>query len=189
MMPRLQMDLPGTHSTGGSDKDNLVRVFVICLIGFLLQVILAPNIAINGISPNFMLVVLALVAIITTQFGCVVAGFVMGLLFDLLGGGPVGSMTLVMSVVGFALPMLIKSVSTQSFVSWIIVMAVVSVVSFLAYDVVCAITGYETSFLASIVFKVLPWAVYTLVAAAIAFPIMRKTLGRRNKSIKSRISL
>lgn len=188
----LESNPKARHISVGEEKKVPVPAFIACVLGFVLQVFLAPNIAINGISPNIMLIALAPVALTTSQRASVIAGFLMGFLFDLLGAGPIGVMALVMAVVGFTLPLLIKSISTQSFVSWMIVMAICCFGSFFAYDIVCSIIGYETSFLSSILYKVLPWTIYTLVIAALVFPIMRRLLGNgfgKGQASRPRIKL
>ncbi len=181
---------PGSRNISvGNEKLHAVPIIISCAAAFLLQAMLASNISINGISPNFMLVAIAPVALVSSQRTSVIVGFLLGVLFDMLGSGPVGAMALVMAVVGFVMPMSLKSISTQSFVSWIVVMALTALASFFVYDAVVAIIGYEESFFLSLLYKVLPWTLYTTVVSAIVYPLVKRFMGIRGKSMGSRISL
>ena len=165
------------------------KIVVMGVVAFLLQVILAPNIAIGGISPNFFLVMLVPVCIISSQRASVIAGFVFGLLFDLLGAGPVGAMSLVMAAAGFLLSGMLATFKIDRMSTWLIVCGVLSLAVSFVFCVVVSIMGYEQSFFASIVFRVLPWTVYTLVAFAVAWPIYRKITGVGRGMTESRIKL
>lgn len=165
------------------------KIVIMGAVAFLLQVILAPNIAIGGISPNFFLVMLVPVCIISSQRASVIAGFVFGLLFDLVGAGPVGAMSLVMAAAGYLLSGVLSSLTLDRMSTWMIVSAVLSLAVSFVFCVVVSIMGYEESFLASIVFRVLPWTVYTLVAFAVAWPIYKKIAGVGRGLTESRIKL
>ena len=164
------------------ERDNasqpISKIVIMGVVAFLLQAILAPNIAIGGISPNFFLVMLVPVCIISSQRTSIVAGFVFGLFFDLLGAGPVGAMSLVMA-----------SVKLDRMSTWMSVCAVLALGVSLVFCIVVSIMGYEQSFFASIVFRVLPWTVYTLVAFAVAWPIYKKIAGVGRGLTESRIKL
>ena len=165
------------------------KIVVMGVVAFLLQVILAPNIAIGGISPNFFLVMLVPVCIISSQRASVITGFVFGVLFDLLGAGPVGAMALVMAAAGFCLSAVLSTIKLDRMSIWLIVCGVLALAVSFVFCVVVSIMGYEQSFFASIVFRVLPWTVYTLVAFAVAWPIYKKITGVGRGLTKSRIKL
>ena len=63
-----------------SDKASqpVSKIVIMGVVAFLLQAILSPNIAIGGISPNFFLVMLVHVCIISSQRASIIAGFVFG---------------------------------------------------------------------------------------------------------------
>ena len=179
----------GMGQLGGSDKQPVGSIAIIAVVAFLLQVVIAPNIAISGIAPNFLMIALLPVSMMSSQRTSTIAGFVLGLLFDLLGFGPVGGMALVMAVMGYALPLVTGSVQVNSFSMWIIVTAVAMLVGNLAYCIVISILGYEQSFFASLWFKVLPWTVYDIVIGAIVWPVQRRAAGAGRQTLESRIKL
>jgi len=175
------------------ERDNasqpISKIVIMGVVAFLLQAILAPNIAIGGISPNFFLVMLVPVCIISSQRTSIVAGFVFGLFFDLLGAGPVGAMSLVMAAGAYVLSGVLASVKLDRMSTWMSVCAVLALGLSLVFCIVVSIMGYEQSFCASNVFRVLPWTVYTLVAFAVAWPIYKKIAGVGRGLTESRIKL
>ena len=82
------------------EKNNLVLV-VGAIVAFVLQIALAPAVALFQAQPNFLLAYALVVAIvIPTQAGPVLP-FIMGLLYDLTGTGPVGGMALLLVIACF----------------------------------------------------------------------------------------
>ena len=69
----------------------------------LLHLLLAGQASIGGATPGFLLVATCVVAVCRGQFDGTVAGFALGLAFDLTGSGPVGLSALLGSATGFAL--------------------------------------------------------------------------------------
>lgn len=178
------------QSEGGGSNIPLSRIVVIGVVAFVLQVIVSPNIAIAGISPNFMLIALIPVAGLASQRASTVAGFVFGLVFDLVGAGPVGAMALVMAVVGYLLPALLESIRIDGIAPWLIISAVVFIASNLVLCILLSILGYEEAFFASIVLKVIPWAIYDLVLSAILWPVARRLLGlASSRQMDSRLQM
>lgn len=71
-------------------------------VALLLQVVLAPNIAIMGAMPNFVLVYAGAAAMIYQGDAAIVAAFLSGLVFDLALGSPVGVMAALLTLAAFA---------------------------------------------------------------------------------------
>ena len=69
-----------------------IAVAVGAVVAVLLQVVVAPNIALFGAMPNFVVAYALLVAIVRPMAAGPVMPFVLGLVFDLVSGGPVGAM-------------------------------------------------------------------------------------------------
>lgn len=78
-------------------------VAVLAVLCFLLQVGIAPNVAVANGHPNFLLVFAGCIALGIGGTFAVVAGFCAGLLFDLVTTGPVGLMALLLTVLGYVL--------------------------------------------------------------------------------------
>ena len=75
-----------------------VIVTVACL---LLQLVLGGHISLFGAVPNFLLVAVFSLALKKGPFAGVVAGFALGLVFDLLGSGTVGLSSLMGCIFGY----------------------------------------------------------------------------------------
>ena len=75
------------------EKNNLVLV-VGAIVAFVLQIALAPAVALFSAQPNFLLAYALVVAIVIPTEAGPVLPFAMGLLYDLTGTGPVGGMAL-----------------------------------------------------------------------------------------------
>ena len=82
------------------EKNNLVLV-VGAIAAFVLQIALAPAVALFSAQPNFLLAYALVVAIVIPTEAGPVLPFVMGLLYDLTGTGPVGGMALLLVIVCF----------------------------------------------------------------------------------------
>ena len=84
---------------------ELTRETVTALIGavlaVLLQIIVAPAIALFAAVPNFIVAFCLVRPVATPGHGGPVIPFVCGLIFDLVGGGPVGAMAFVLVLVTF----------------------------------------------------------------------------------------
>ena len=68
-----------------------------------LHLLLAPHVGVFGAAPGFLLAGACVVAAARGRAAGCVAGFALGLLFDLTGSGPIGLSSLVWSVGAFAL--------------------------------------------------------------------------------------
>ena len=82
------------------EKNNLVLV-VGAIAAFVLQIALAPAVALFSAQPNFLLAYALVVAIVIPTEAGPVLPFVMGLLYDLTGTGPVGGMALLLVIACF----------------------------------------------------------------------------------------
>ena len=82
------------------EKNNLVLV-VGAIVAFVLQIALAPAVALFSAQPNFLLAYALVVAIVIPTEAGPVLPFAMGLLYDLTGTGPVGGMALLLVIACF----------------------------------------------------------------------------------------
>ncbi|MBS5449625.1 MAG: rod shape-determining protein MreD [Coriobacteriia bacterium] len=89
---------------GGSDTStNRRHMAVTCVVLVLAHLVLAPHVQVFGAVPGFLLVLTACLACLGGARTGTLAGFVLGLLFDLTGAGPVGLSALLCAVAGYAL--------------------------------------------------------------------------------------
>ena len=155
---------------------------VACALGgvaaLLLQALLAPALAIGGIVPNFLLAFGLAVALCRPYAPGVVGPFLLGCAFDLMGGGVVGAMALLLMLASVAVRALARLLDNDTlFVPLGLLLAAVLLVELL-YGALLVLCGYPASLGDALVFRSLPCALYDAVLAVALFFVMRFVLGR-----------
>ncbi|MDR1713246.1 MAG: rod shape-determining protein MreD [Coriobacteriales bacterium] len=147
------------------------------------QIMLAPNIAVAGVVPNFLLVFTVIVAIFNNRTTSSVLGFILGLLYDLIIAGPIGVMPLVLSVLAFSVSSLNKDMFSGGWLVEVVLLLVAAFLGELLYAALLSIVGYDTNFLGSLVSRTLPGTVYDSLLGLIIFPVMNRFSRRRRQAI------
>jgi rod shape-determining protein MreD len=148
------------------------------LLAVLLQVGLAPALSLGGVVPNFLLLVTVTLALVEGPNWGAAAGFSAGLLFDLLGTGPVGPMALVLAIVGFVSGMLHANMFAEGWLLPLSVLAMASVATGLMYQVVLFVLGDVGSFWTAFVTVVLPESLYNVALGLLIYPVLARFLRR-----------
>lgn len=143
-----------------------------------LQVGVAPYIAIGGVVPNFMLLAAVTLAMIQGPAVGASAGFACGLLFDLVGQGPVGPMTIVLTVTGYIAGLLAANLFAEGWLLPLSVLAMASLASELTYALILDLLGTPTPFFQTLFSLVIPAAVYNTALALLAYPFLARFLRR-----------
>lgn len=149
-----------------------------------LQVMLAPHLAIGNVMPNFPVLVVITLSFVEGPSAGAVAGFAGGLVLDLLGTGPVGAWALVLSVTGYMGGMLQENLFAEGWLAPVTVAIIGGFVADFAYLLVLTILGTAPAFWASLVRAVLPRAVYDAMLVLLAYPWLARFL-RADRSMKS----
>ena len=148
-----------------------VITFVVCI---LLQVAVAPAIAIGGCSPDFLLIPVLLVSLRSGAASGSVAGFALGLFEDFAGNGTVGGMALTFTVIALFAGLLGSAFDTSSPVLLAIIGLVGAFLMELVYGLANVLTGIETAgYAATILGYAVPSAVYTAIFAVLALVSIR----------------
>ena len=141
-----------------------------------LKVGLAPYLAVGGVVPNLMLHVVVTFALVEgPMVGCAV-GFASGLIFDLLGSGPVGPMIFVLTITGYLAGLMHANMFAEGWLLPITVLAIASLGSEIAYGLIMDMFGAGGPFLAMFVTKILPGAVYDTALALLVYPWLARIL-------------
>jgi rod shape-determining protein MreD len=151
---------------------------------FVLQVAFAPQIAVFGVVPNFIFLVVVTLALVEGPVAGGVAGFAGGLLFDLIGTSVVGPYALVLTLVGYLAGMLTANMFAEGWLLPVTVVAIASLVTEVAYAIVLAVLGVSESFWAGVFSLMLPAAVYHTVLVVLAYPWLARVL-RPERHMKS----
>ena len=141
----------------------------------LLQLVVAPNIAIFSAMPNFILVFCLLVAIFRPGTGPVLP-FVLGLASDLAVGTPMGSTALLLVLFCFLASRAFSVLDNDTFLVPLVVIAVVSFAVELLLGAFSLSIGVDTDLLSAIVYRALPCGLYDCVAALILYPLAARLL-------------
>lgn len=146
------------------------------LVAAVLQVSIAPYLAVFGVVPNFIFLVVVTIALTEGPVAGGVSGLIGGLLFDLLGTSIVGPYALVLSVVGYAAGMLSANMFAEGWLLPVTVVAIASLATEIAYGVVLAVLGVGPTFWHSLLTVMLPGAVYHTILAVLAYPWLARLL-------------
>jgi rod shape-determining protein MreD len=146
------------------------------LAAVILQVSLAPRLAVFGVVPNFIFLVVVTVALTEGPVAGGVSGLVGGLLFDLIGMSAVGPYALVLTLTGYAAGMLSTNMFAEGWLLPVTVVAVASLATEIAYGIVLAVLGTETAFWHGVLTIMLPGALYQTTLAVLAYPWLARLL-------------
>ena len=145
-------------------------------VATLLQVGLAPYIAIAGVVPNFLLIVVVTLALVEGPSAGASAGFAAGLIFDLLGQGPVGPMALVLTLTGYFAGQLHENMFAEGWLLPLTVLSIASLSSTLAYGLLLQLLGAGGNFWVAFFTKILPEAIYDTALALLVYPWLARFL-------------
>jgi rod shape-determining protein MreD len=150
-------------------------------LAFVAQAALAPSIAVMSVTPDFVIVTVAVVALFCDSVRTTVFGFILGLSYDFLAGGPIGVMALIATVIGFAMSSLNKAAFATG---WLIELAVVIVAALFGeflHAVVLAVIGYDGDFVYSLFFRAAPGMLYDSIIGLVALLVINLAKSRRER--------
>lgn len=155
------------------------------VIAVVLQIILAPNIAIMGTMPQFIIVYALASAMLLPREGAYVLVFCLGMVGDLLGYGPVGALPFILLIAVLAIDFAQKTFGNGTlFVSCIIVVAFTIAVHFLhAAFMIAMTTGYTA--LDAFLLVAIPESLYDSVLAVLCYMALRRLLSPGQASMAS----
>jgi rod shape-determining protein MreD len=141
-----------------------------------LQAAFAPFMAIGGVVPNFMLLVVVTLAFVEGPVAGCAVGFAAGLIFDLLGSGPVGPMVLVLTITGYLAGLLHANLFAEGWLLPITVLAIAALGAEIAFGLVMDLFGAGGPFFTVFVTKMLPGAVYNTALGLLIYPWLARIL-------------
>lgn len=152
------------------------RIFVIvgALVALLLQVVVAPYIAIASIVPNFVVAYVCAIAIARAHSFGAVLPFLMGLLFDLVGGGPLGAMAFSLTLFTCVISRVFAGASNDTLFVAIAFLALGILLVELSYGIFLLLFGYNASIVEAIAYRIAPCFAYDFVIALIVFVASRR---------------
>ena len=153
--------------------------FVACI---LLQAAVAPNIAIFGAQPNFLLIPVLLVALRSGTGPASIAGFGLGVLYDAMTSGTIGCMALVLVLVAWAAGALSANIAADSVAVALAYAVAGAFFTECLYAVSVLLTTTDTSgALGAFVGHALPGFLYTAVFSCIGLATITLAMGEETK--------
>ena len=155
------------------------------VLAFLLQVVLAPQIALFSAIPNFLVVYTVVVAMLYPGNGIYVMAFILGFVSDFLGYGPVG--------ITPALLVIASVVASRVHVNFadggVLVPVVILVIAIALIEIISAVVmvamGYAQGGLFALVYRAIPACLYNCVLGILLYPLLSRLLSTGSRAIGS----
>lgn len=158
------------------DLRDSAPVVIGAVIAVVLQVVLAPNIALFSAMPNFIMVYCLLVAIVRPMTAGPVLPFVLGLVSDLVVGTPVGSSALLLVLFCFLASRAFAVLNNDTLLIPVVVLAVASLVLELLMGAFSLSFGVNVDVASAFLYRALPCGLYDCVVALLLYPLAARLL-------------
>ncbi|MCB6313492.1 MULTISPECIES: rod shape-determining protein MreD [Gordonibacter] len=153
-----------------------IAVAVGAVVAVLLQVVVAPNIALFGAMPNFVVAYALLVAIVRPMAAGPVMPFVLGLVFDLVSGGPVGAMAFLLVLMTFLAARAFAVLDNDTLFMPLVIFVAATVLVEALYAAFLLALGFDASALDVFLYRALPCALYDCVIGLVLYPLAARVL-------------
>ena len=170
------------------EKNNLVLV-VGAIAAFVLQIALAPAVALFSAQPNFLLAYALVVAIVipTRVRGGPALPFVMGLLYDLTGTGPVGGMALLLVIACFLASRVFSLMDNDTLFMPLAIFTACALLAELSYGMLLMACGLAANPLEALFTRALPCALYDCAVGLVDYFVMARLLagGAQDRGLRT----
>ena len=153
-----------------------IAVAVGAVVAVLLQVVVAPNIALFGAMPNFVVAYALLVAIVRPMAAGPVMPFVLGLVFDLVSGGPVGTMAFLLVLMTFLAARAFAVLDNDTLFMPVTIFVVATFAAEMLYGALLIGLGLSASPVDAFLYRALPCTLYDCVVGLVLYPIIARLL-------------
>lgn len=168
------------------EKNNVVLV-VGAIVAFVLQIALAPAVALFSAQPNFLLAYALVVAIVIPTEAGPVLPFVMGLLYDLTGTGPVGGMALLLVVVCLAASRIFSLMDNDTMFMPLAIFVACALVVELVYGMLLMACGLAANPVEALLTRALPCALYDCAVGLVLYFVMARLMasGAQDRGLRT----
>ena len=156
-------------------------------MAFVLQIALAPAIALFSAQPNFLLAYAIVVAIVIPNEAGPVLPFVMGLLYDLTGTGPVGGMALLLVIACFIASRVFSLMDNDTLFMPLAIFVACALLAELAYGMLLMACGLAANPVEALVTRALPCALYDCAVGLVLYFVMVRLLagGTQDRGLRT----
>ena len=159
---------------------NLGREGVVIAVGavvaLLLQIVVAPNIALFSAQPNFLLAYVLVVAIARPLDAGPVLPFALGLVCDLLGSGPAGGYAFLFVIVSFIASRAFSVLDNDTLFMPVTIFVVATFAAEMLYGALLIGLGLSASPVDAFLYRALPCTLYDCVVGLVLYPIIARLL-------------
>ena len=146
------------------------------VIAVLLQIIVAPAITLFAAVPNFIIAFCIVRAVAVPGSAGPFVPLVCGLLFDLVGGGPVGAMAFVLVLVTVLASRLFIALNNDTLFMPVAIMILCIVISEVIYGLIFVVCGADVPLGEAFLYRTLPCMLYDCVIGLLMYPIAVRTM-------------
>lgn len=148
-----------------------VPIIIGAILAVLLQVIVAPFATIGYAQVNFILVYCVVIAIVRGREAGYIMPFVLGLIYDLAGSGPLGAMALICVAITAVVATVFVMIDNETLFIPIALIIAALFLAETAYAFLMIACGVGVSFPEALIYRSLPCGLYDTVVALVFFPI------------------
>ena len=154
------------------------RIFIVAggFLAVVLQLVVAPYIAVFSAMPNFIAAFAMTVAVVRPHSYGPVLPFVLGLAYDLMGTGPLGAMAFSLTLFSFLIARYADHVGNDSTVVSLAFAALGLLLVELSYGGFLSLLGYNANLFEGLAFRVAPCFVYDMLVALIVYPMAKRSI-------------
>lgn len=169
-----------------AEKNNFVLV-IGGIVAFVLQIALAPAISLFSAQPNFLLAYAIVVSIVIPNEAGPVLPFVMGLLYDLTGTGPVGGMALLLVITCFLASRVFSLMDNDTLFMPLAIFVACALVAELCYGMLLMACGLAANPVEALLTRALPCALYDCAVGLVLYFVMVRLLagGTQDRGLRT----
>ena len=159
---------------------NVTRESLVVGIGgavaVLLQIVVSPYIALFSAQPDVLLAYVLVVAIVRPHDAGPVLPFVLGLVYDLMGTGPVGGMAFLFVLVSFLASRAFSVLDNDTVFMPLTILVVATFLVEMLYGALLIALGLSVSPVDAFLYRALPCSLYDCVVGLVLYPIVARLL-------------
>jgi rod shape-determining protein MreD len=151
-----------------------VLTYVMAALVLILQIVVAPYISVEAIVPSFPLAFVLALATARAHHPNYLLSFVLGLLCDLFGSGPVGAFALLLVLATLAISLTMRILDADVIIVHIFVVIVCAFVVNIIYGVLMVGATDGLGFVEALCYRSLPCGLYNSIIALVFLPVVLK---------------
>ena len=132
---------------------------------------MANAISIGNATPNFIIAFALIIAAVYPTFPSVVMGFAMGLLYNLLCSGTVGSMALVLTLMTYIVVVIFSGMENTNLIFGLVAMLIAGFLAEVLYGLIAGIFVSGISVSEALTYRALPCGVYDALLTCVLYPL------------------